>query len=471
MPPKNKPAKEKGKEPELPSELDGKSVDELKSLVTQYERDLDLARSSRNKEQAEHASIQSFWDGTREEIRELDLLIEKKEMEIENVEENNASELNVYKQKANFVKYCHDSNLKETLEQNETKMMDESLGHVKYVQTIEGVKANMKNELDVLEDQKAKEMAALKQASDEELKLAKIKLDADVKSFEQRCEDQYLELIHELDSRRAAQLKSINDRKEMHETNLIETHNHHREEWRTYYYGVERQQDIDIEDLEAEIRRLKKVAIEHEAEGQHVKESNEKCGEELSQVTEMVRNLATQTREKDKNATSLQSTKLRLAAARKAIVEAKLKYKSLQEKYVATEEERSDFQAALEDVARVATTTEEAKAKVLRAELANKENSTSIIHRHLQHTLGTAGIDKARSDALLTTTQYFIHKTNQDLEKLHISVFNATKSYNELLRLCRNELEARGIPTEQIDSINVLDQQSNNITSPNSYSI
>jgi hypothetical protein len=180
----------------------------------------------------------------------------------------------------------------------------------------------------------------------------------------------------------------------------------------------------------------------------------------------MVKTLATQTRDKEKNATSLQGTKLRLAAARKAIVEAKKNYKLLQEKYVATENEKSDFQAASEeDVTRVAVATEEAKAKLLRAELADKENSSSIIHRHLQHTLGTAGIDKARSDALLSTTQDFIHRTNLDLEKLHISVFDATKSYNQLLRLCRKELEARSIPKEQIDSINVLDQQSMNKTS------
>ena len=464
MPPPKKNVPQK--DPEKPSELDGKSVEELKSLVAQYERDLDSARSCRNKAQAEHASIQSYWDGTREEIRELDLLIEKKEIEIENAEQSNASELNVYKQKASFVKYCHDNKLKETLEQNETKMMDANSGHVKYVQTIEGLKENMTNELVGLEEQKAKEMAVLKQASDAELEHAKTKLDVDVKLFEQRCEDQYLELIHELVSRRAAQLKFNNDRKEMHEKNLTETHNHRCEEMRTYYYGVERQQEIDIEDLEAEVRRLKRVAIEHEAESQHVKKSNEKCGDELTKTMKMVKTLATQTRDKEKNATSLQGTKLRLAAARKAIVEAKKNYKLLQEKYVATENEKSDFQAASEeDVTRVAVATEEAKAKLLRAELADKENSSSIIHRHLQHTLGTAGIDKARSDALLSTTQDFIHRTNLDLEKLHISVFDATKSYNQLLRLCRKELEARSIPKEQIDSINVLDQQSMNKTS------
>ena len=201
-------------------ELDGKSVEELKSLVAQYERDLDSARSCRNKAQAEHASIQSFWDGTREEIRELDLLIEKKEIDIENAEESNASELNVYKQKASFVKYCHDNKLTETLEQNETKMMDANSG-LKYVQSIEGLKENMTNELVGLEEQKAKEMAVLKQASDAELEHAKTKLDVDVKLFEQRCEDQYLELIHKLVSRRAAQLKFNNDRKEMQDSNKM----------------------------------------------------------------------------------------------------------------------------------------------------------------------------------------------------------------------------------------------------------
>jgi hypothetical protein len=175
MPPKKAKNKAEGggKEPKIPAEWVGKSVEELRSLVTQYECDLEAARGSRNKAEVEHASIQSYYDVTREEIRELDMLIEKKDLEIENAEEDNASELLVYRQKANFIKYCHDSKVKEEFDQNEMKLKNECSCHVKQVRTIEDVKMSMNNELSGLEAQMASEVSDLQQASESELTLAR----------------------------------------------------------------------------------------------------------------------------------------------------------------------------------------------------------------------------------------------------------------------------------------------------------
>jgi hypothetical protein len=460
MPKKSKSKGEgEGKEPEIPAEWVGKTVDELRSLVAQYECDLEAARDSRNKAQVEHASIQSYYDVTREEIRELDMLIEKKDLEIENAEEDNASELLIYKQKANFIKFCHDNKIKEALDQNEMKMKNASAGHVKQVQTIEGLKMSMRNDMIGLEAQKANEMSVLQQASNAELALVKAKLDADVKEFEQRCDDQQMELIGELDSRRAAELKLINARRESHSSNLMESHQRRCREMRVYYDGVERQQEIDIEDLEAEIRRLKKAAIENESNSYQLKESNERCGEELRTCSEMVAALACKTRDKEKNATSMRSTNMRLSATRKAIVEVRLKYKQLQEKFNTTEEERNIFREGIHDATLNASKLDATKAKSLHDELSNREGFNSIIHQHLQHTLSSAGLDKAKSDALLSNMQGLVDEVRRDMEKLNISIFHATESYYKQLQTCRSELEARGVLNAQVDSINVLNKE------------
>lgn len=318
---------------------------------------------------------------------------------------------------------------------------------------------SMRNDMIGLEAQKANEMSVLQQASNAELALVKAKLDADVKEFEQRCDDQQMELIGELDSRRAAELKLINARRESHSSNLMESHQRRCREMRVYYDGVERQQEIDIEDLEAEIRRLKKAAIENESNSYQLKESNERCGEELRTCSEMVAALACKTRDKEKNATSMRSTNMRLSATRKAIVEVRLKYKQLQEKFNTTEEERNIFREGIHDATLNASKLDATKAKSLHDELSNREGFNSIIHQHLQHTLSSAGLDKAKSDALLSNMQGLVDEVRRDMEKLNISIFHATESYYKQLQTCRSELEARGVLNAQVDSINVLNKE------------
>ena len=103
---KSKP-KGKGKEtqPDIPEEWVGKSVEELETLIAGLESQLNNSRQKRNKAQVEHGSIQSYYDVTREQIREQDMQIERKNLEIENTEEDNSTELRMYEQKANFIKY------------------------------------------------------------------------------------------------------------------------------------------------------------------------------------------------------------------------------------------------------------------------------------------------------------------------------------------------------------------------------
>lgn len=66
-------AKGKGKEkqPSIPEEWVGKSVEEIKEVVAGLESQLASSKQRRNRAQVEHSSIQSYYNVARDQIREL----------------------------------------------------------------------------------------------------------------------------------------------------------------------------------------------------------------------------------------------------------------------------------------------------------------------------------------------------------------------------------------------------------------
>ena len=167
----------------VPTEWVGKSAEQLKELVDQLQCDLEKARKSRNKAQIEFASIQSYYDVTRENIRELDMRIEKQDLEVENIEEDNDTELKVYEQKSNFVKYCHDQKLKQTREETDARINDSIEDHANHVESTKASKAGLEAEKDDLEKRLLDEFSSTRTQQRDERSRIKEQLDADVRLF------------------------------------------------------------------------------------------------------------------------------------------------------------------------------------------------------------------------------------------------------------------------------------------------
>ena len=447
--------KGKDKQLDIPAEWVCKSVEELQELVAGLENDLDKARQSRNRAQVEHGSIQSYYDVTREQIRELDMKIEKMDLEIENTLEDNATELRVYEQKANFIKYCHENRLKESFNDADEKMNISNTHHSKQVQDMQDGKTNMRYALTESDAQHTREIDNLKQNNGLDLSQLKDQLDADVKLFEQQCDGQHTDLKNELEARREASLKVVESRKESHLADLIDSHQHRCTDMRVYFEDGEKQQQIDVEDLEAAIRRLKKAATETESLCIELKQSNEKCGDELESCSEKVTALEIKTKDKTKHATSLKSTNARLAATRKAIREAAVKYKQLQEQFGSVQEERDGLRGGIGNATSLACKADAAKHNVLDSKLTEQNKKNVILEQHLEHIVHSAGLDREKSETLKSDLNDFIQDNNKEVERLNLSIAKATKSYNEALDSCRTELLQCGCSQAEIDSINV----------------
>ncbi len=323
----------------VPTNWIRKSIDQLKELVDQLQCDLEKARKSRNKAQTEFASIQSYCDVTRENIRELDMRIEKQDIEVENVQEDNDTELKVFEQKSNFVKYCHDEKLKQTTGETDARIKESVVFHANQVERAKASKTELDAERDDLEKRLLGEYSSTRNQHRDELSHVREKLDADVRLFEQKCDTHQSLFKEELIARRTSELHAIESRKDSHLQDVTSSHERACSEMRSYFDGVERQQSIDIEELQAQIRRLRKVAVKNESNSNKLKESNRIHGEKLQICSGEVTNLKAHTKDMEKDRTSLSAANAQLSATRKAIRQTRAEYIELQEKVASAREE------------------------------------------------------------------------------------------------------------------------------------
>jgi hypothetical protein len=265
------------------------SLEELRTLLADKQSDLEASRKGRNKAQVEHASLQAYYNVTREQNRVLDMKIDKIDLDIENTEEDNATELKVYEQKSKFLQYCHDNKIKAALEEDDLKQQKYNTDQAMRLSELETAQDQMMAQLGEIEMRQAEEIKILQAEMEQELEDLKQKLDSEIKHFEDECDKQHAQLKEELESKRIAEIEIINSRKESHLQDLIQSHEKTCQEMKDYYEEIERQQEIEIEELQMEIRRLKKSAIQHDETRERLETSNTDNGKELDKCTKKVR--------------------------------------------------------------------------------------------------------------------------------------------------------------------------------------
>ena len=447
--PKTKKKKDQPQGTTVPTEWVGKSAEQLKVLVDQLEHDLDNARKSRNKVMTEFASVQSYYDVTREDIRELDMRIEKQDLEVENMEEDNDDEMKVYEQKSTYIKYCHDQKMTQTKEDTASRTNDSYNAHTDQVNDAHASKARLEDEKIEIERRLVDEYSNMRINKGEELSSVKEQLNADVRAFEKQCEAHLVLLKNELDARRTSELHAIETRKQSHLKDIMISHERACSDMRSYFDGVEKQQSIDIEELQAQIRRLKKIAEKNESDSSDLRESNRIHGDDLQMNSVKVIDLKTQTKDKEKDKISLQAANARLSATRRAIRESREEHKKLQLNVDAI---KGDIEEVMKKGSggklQGVLSSNVAKREALEDSLASQMKKNDIINLHLQHTLASAGLSKDESAEITANISEFVTQKNKEIDRLTMMIAQETEEYNNH----RSMLIKRGVSVEDIVS-------------------
>jgi len=450
---KKKSPKEEQEKDNVPIEWVGKSVDQLKELVDQLQNDLEKAQKSRNMAQTELASIISFSEVTKEHIQELEMRIEKEDLKVENIEDDNENESKVYEQKSTFIKYCHDKKLKQKKDDIDSRTKGASADHIDQVNDALVSNAALDDERNELEKRFVDEFSRMSTQKRDELSHVREQLHADVRLFEKQCVTHHSLVMNELETRRTSALHDIESRKKSHLEDIMSSHERACGEIRSYFDGVERKQSIDIEELQAQIRRLKTIAAKNESNSNNLKERNMIHGEDLQLCSHKVSNLKTLTKDKEKDRISLNAATARLSTTRRSIKESRDEYKKLQNNVEFIREEidkvKSNMKALNEKPdEHLAIVANAAKRKDLKLSIEKQQLKNDISELHLSHIIASAGLSGEESNALSTTIGDFVTEKNKETETLTLKIAKMKHNYLSMLM-------DRGVSAGDVKSIEV----------------
>ena len=119
------------------------------------------------------------------------------------------------------------------------------------------------------------------------------------------------------------------------------------------------------------------------------------------------------------------------------------------------EEERNGYRTSIHEATSEACRDDMMKHDFLQENLERVSENNAIIEQHLHHIVSAVGIEE-NSETVQSNLLKFIQYNSQELEKLNLSIANATKSRNKAHQSCHSELLNHGVTKVEADSIDAL---------------
>jgi hypothetical protein len=258
MPPKKGKGKKKDKGPEEPkTEFDEHTVEMLETIIPQMKEQLKDLSMKRNYFQLERDTIDGFRTMTAKDVERLEALSKLRDLELEEIMENQRVELEVYAHKVRHLKYETDVDVT-TVRKEADRVVSEN--HAAYRAKVERAEKGKVSALAELEDMSeiAHDAIATMQVQNElELKAVREKHADALAKFKETCKQRMEELIENLDVQKRVELQEIEDRKNLHLQTLMKNHEAAFSEMREYYQGITADNCGLIQRYEAELADLR----------------------------------------------------------------------------------------------------------------------------------------------------------------------------------------------------------------------
>lgn len=128
----------------------------------------------------------------------------------------------------------------------------------------------------------------------------------------------------------------------------------------------------------------------------------------------------------------------------------------LQEEHSQVQEETEILRNRTDAAIAAARTENDQKKAILEYNMNIQKRDNSILQRHLQHTINSAGLSEDKANILLKNLEKFIECNDTEAEKLELAIARAKKKYHQALETRQQDLRALGIPEEEVQSLDIL---------------
>jgi len=301
MPKKKGKKKKKEEAPkEEETDYDNMDLEMLREVVPMLRTQKDKSQLDRNYVQLERDTIQTFYDITKQEVRETDHAILSKEREMESMEDNHRVEVRVYLQKVKHLEYEHKNNLTAIGAEGESFLNEETENHDDKSLGLKNSKQTLLAELADLEWSSAEEIEQLQLQQAKNLRYMREEFEKNLNALGAKQEEKLSQLQSDLELRRKVHIHEIEERKNLHINDLMRNHAKAFTQMKAYYNDITTDNLKLIRSLKDEVAEMKKKAVANQRVMNEITQKNLWLKEPLAVTVAEVADLRAQLKGREK---------------------------------------------------------------------------------------------------------------------------------------------------------------------------
>ena len=284
----------------------------MKEELGKLNKRLGKKQLERNYVQLERDTIKQFFDITKRERQELELQIDTKDREMEQLEENHRVEVRVYVQKVKHLEYEHKNSSKKVKRDGESSLEDEHEASVRREVELKRLKKSLKLELTERELANEFQISEWKQKHAKNLGKLREEFNHNIELLEGKYQDKLTALKRDLELRRKVEVHEIEERKNLHINDLMRNHEAAFGQIKDYYNDITHDNLTLIKKLQNEVKDMKQKRQTNQKLMADIAQENKQLLEPLKVAVKQVEELRRDLKDYEKDKLSLKNAKARL---------------------------------------------------------------------------------------------------------------------------------------------------------------
>lgn len=452
MPKKGK-NKKAAAEPEVEIDPDLKelTIPNVKDRIDALQYRLSKVAKDRNYMQLEKDMVNRFYEITKSEVKQIEAELLNMDRKMEILERDFRVHIKVHEQKVQNLEYEHKEAKRQVNDTGNNDLQKEREMHSEQLLQMNKEKLDLKRDIRETQLENEGQVKMLIQGFAKRLQNLRDTFEQNHQQLQAQYEEQVEQLKIDLELRRKVEIHEIEERKNQHINELLFNHQEAFDEIKAYYNDITHDNLQLIKSLKDEINEMKEKEKTNKKKMDLLRQENRDLTQPLEDKLEEQRVLEEELKTYTKDKMALKNLKAHYKRLEEQISEAKQEYRACEDKFRKMEKERDDlykrFKKAVQEIQRKA---ELGKNVVLEKKLETLSQQFEEKQAQLSEVLSNAKLDPSIVANVTKKLEQVLGAKNRQIKDLQYQVHQATKQYNDTIRVYESKLQSLGVEPEEI---------------------
>lgn len=431
--------------------LQGQPIAALKDRIENFQDRLINISKDRNFMQLEKDMVSRFYDITKQQVKQIESELLDMDRQMETLERDHRVHIKVHEQRVQNLEYEHKEQRRQVARSGDDSIQREREDHSDRVLNMNREKIDTKTALREDQLQGEETVNVMKHGFKRNIGRLRTQFENNHHELQEQYDHQVTDLREDLELRRRVEVHEVEERKNQHINELLFNHQEAFDEIKAYYNDITRDNLQLIKNLRDEIHDMRERAQQNQKKMTVLTQENKDLSKELAGKLKDQQELEERLKCYAKDKMALKNLRAHSKKLEERTTEAKQEYRTTEEKYRKLEKERDDlqkrFRSAVRDIARK---TELGRNAVLEKKLEHLTVMYDEKQGQLSDVLKAAKLDPSVVANVTKKLEQVLGAKNRQIKDLQYQVHQATKAYNDTIRVYEHRLPDLGVQPEEI---------------------